>query len=226
MQTATDLRDAFLQALVHGAYAPDEPSPSPAADTGNDPPAGAAGDGGGTDDDDELDSDDELDTDVPDKKRLSDEAGKWRRLRNEERVQREAAEAKVKEAEDRIAALEDGKASEALTAENQDLRLRIAFNDECHHHDVSDRDAIWKLAGEDIKVAVKDDGTVDVDRLRTVVGSLVERYPHFVRDDGPTEPAGAGGPATGRPTDGKVRHSDSGTNRSVLERKFPALRGH
>lgn len=225
MQTTTDLRGALLRMLVRGIYAPDEPSPSPAADTGNEPPDGAAGDGEGTDDDD---GDGESDVTPSDKKRLSDEAAKYRRLRNEERVQREAAEAKVKAAEERIAALEDGKASEALTAENQDLRLRMAFNDECHHHNVSDREAIWKLAGDDINVAVKDDGTVDVERLRTVVGSLVERYPHFVRDDGPDElPAGHGLPPSGKRTDGKSRNLPNDlSNRSALAKKFPALRGH
>jgi hypothetical protein len=81
-------------------------------------------------------------------------------------------------------ALEEGQASEALKVENQDLRLRMAFNDECHAFDVSDREAIWKLAGDDIKVAVNEDGTVDPAPLRTVVGSLVERYPHsFVTRD-------------------------------------------
>lgn len=213
----TDLRAAFLRMLVHGIYAPDEPSPSPAGDT-DDAAEGAAEDGGGTDEDDELD--DELDRDhdavnaKPSRvKELSDEAAKWRR--------------KFREASDRVTALEESRASEALQVENQDLRLRIPFNDECHHHDVSDRDAIWKLAGDDIKVAVKDDGTVDVERLRNVVGSLVERYPHFVRDDGPDpEPAGSGLPPSGKRTDGKVRPTDPGSNRSVLERKFPALRGH
>lgn len=217
MLTTTDLRGAFLQALVHGAFAPEEPSPSPAADT-DDAADGAAGDGGGADDDDELD------TEVSDKKRLSDEAGKYRRLRNEERVLREAAEAKAKEANERIKALEEGQASEALKVENQDLRLRIAFNDECHHHEVSDRDAIWKLAGDDIKVVVNDDGTVDVERLRTVVGSLVERYPHFVKDDAP-EFVVPDGPPTGRRTDGKMRHGGDGTTSTVLLQKFPALRG-
>ena len=165
-------------------------------------------------------------TRMSDKKRLSDEAAKYRRLRNEERVLREAAEAKATEAAERIKALEEGQASEALKVENQDLRLRMAFNDECHAFDVSDRDAIWKLAGDDIKVAVNEDGTVDPERLRTVVGSLVERYPHFVKDDGPTEPAGAGGPPSGRRTDGKVRSTwRTAPPSATLMQKFPALRG-
>lgn len=214
----TDLRDAFREVILSGTYAPDEPSPSPAADTGNERPDGAAGDGGGADDDDELDAQ------VSDKKRLSDEAAKYRRLRNEERVLREAAEAKAKEAAERIEALEKGQAGEALKVENQDLRLRMAFNDECHAHDVSDRDAIWKLAGDDITVAVNDDGSVDPTRLRTVVGSLVERYPHFVKDDGPGEVLPTG-PASGRRSDGKMRSTGNGTASTVLLQKFPALRG-
>lgn len=212
MLTTTDLRDAFLQALRSGAYAPEEPSPSPAGDAGTEPPDGAAGEGEGADDD-ELDNDEaEGEDGKPSKvKILSDEAAKWRR--------------KFRQATERIDALEQGQADEALRNENQDLRLRMTFNDECHAFDVSDRDAIWRLAGEDIKVAVKDDGTVDAERLRTVVGSLVERYPHFVKDDGPAEPAGAGLPPSGRRTDGKVRSTGDGTTSSVLVQKFPALRG-
>ena len=101
----------------------------------------------------------------------------------------------------------------------------VAFNDECRAHDVSDRDAIWKLAGDDIKVAVNDDGTVDMTRLRTVVGSQTERYPHFMKDEGPSEPAGAGLPASGRRTDGKMRRNDAAAASTVLVEKFPALRG-
>jgi hypothetical protein len=204
----TDLREALL-ALEQACFAPDEPSPSPAADTGNEPPDGAAGDGEGTD---ELDNEDEAtdEAKVSRVKELSDEAAKWRR--------------KFREANDRIDTLEKGNADEALKVENQDLRLRMAFNDECHAHDVSDRDAIWKLAGDDIRVAVNEDGTVDPARLRTVVGSLVERYPHFVKDEGPDwEPPT--GPPSGKRTDGKVRSMENGTPSATLMQKFPALRG-
>ncbi len=101
----------------------------------------------------------------------------------------------------------------------------MAFADECHAHDVSDRDAIWKLVGDDIKVAVNDDGTVDMTRLRTVVGSLTERYPHFVKDDAPAWVA-PDGPASGRRTDGTMRRNDDDAAAStVLVQKFPALRG-
>ena len=207
----TDLREALL-ALARGAwFAPDEPSPSPAGDTGSEPPEGAARDGEDTTDDDELDNDDAAtdDAKVSRVKELSDEAAKWRR--------------KFREANDRIDTLEKGNADEALKVENQDLRLRMAFNDECHAHDVSDRDAIWKLAGDDITVAVNDDGTVDMTRLRTVVGSLTERYPHFVKDDAPAWVA-PDGPATGKRSDGKMRRNDAAAS-TVLVQKFPALRG-
>ena len=100
----------------------------------------------------------------------------------------------------------------------------MAFADECHAHDVSDRDAIWKLVGDDIKVAVNDDGTVDMTRLRTVAGSLTERYPHFVKDDAPAWVA-PDGPASGRRTDGTMRRNDAAAASTVLVQKFPALRG-
>lgn len=218
MLTTTDLSEAFRSVLCSGTYAPEGPSPSLAGDTGTvERPDGAAGDGEGTDDDeDDHGTDEEGEAEGEDGKPskvkiLSDEAAKWRR--------------KFREATERLDALEKGQASEALMVENGDLRLRMAFNDECHAFDVSDRDAIWKLAGDDIKVAVKDDGTVDPARLRTVVGSLVERYPHFVKDKGPSEPAGAGLPPSGRRTDGKMRDTGNGTASTVLVQKFPALRG-
>jgi hypothetical protein len=73
-------------------------------------------------------------------------------------------------------------------------------------------------------VAVNDEGTVDMTRLGTVVGSLTERYRHFVKDDRPAF-VPPDGPATGKRSDGKMRRNDAATASTVLVQKFPALRG-
>ncbi len=73
-------------------------------------------------------------------------------------------------------------------------------------------------------MAVNDEGTVDMTRLGTVVGSLTERYRHFVKDDAPAWVA-PDGPASGRRSDGKMRRNDDDAASTVLVQKFPALRG-
>lgn len=203
MNTTVDLRPAFGRMLR--SYAPDD-DPSPADDSaeselGDDD---AAGEG----------DDDNKDDDKPSRiKQLSDEAAKNRhRAKN--------AEARLAEAEARIKQLEDANTNEALQAENAELKLRLAFNEACYLHKVSDRDAVWKLGGDDLKAIVDDEGKISDERLESVVQSIVTRYPHFAGDDEtdeelPDQPSG-------RMMNG-LRKSDAATSAEVLRKKFPAL---
>lgn len=149
----------------------------------------------------------------PDKKKLSEEAAKWRH--------------KFREAEDRIKKLEDAHGAEALQASNRELRLRLAF--ERAGRDFKDMEAAWLLAQEELAtVKFGDDGTPDASRISEIVGRVGSKYPYLVeaadaQPDPSSSPSGAGA-SSGSPMNGK-RKSDSGTSAQILQKKFPALRG-
>ena len=97
----------------------------------------------------------------------------------------------------------------------------MAFNDTCHLYKVDDRDAVWRLAGDDLKTVADDEG-ISTERLDSVVRSVVSRYPHFTEDDAPDEE-----PlplfSSGRPTNA-AKQSGAAGDLEVLRMKFPALR--
>lgn len=202
-KTVIDLSPAFARMV--SVFAPDgegDDDPSPAADSDDDVslPDDAAGEG-------DEETDDTEPVKNPKQKAASEEAKRYR--------------LKLRQAEARIKELEDGSASDELRAENAELRLRLAFNDACHDYKVTDREAVWRLAGDDLKTIVEDDGTVSSERLEAVVRSVVTRYPHFTEDEAPepdlpTEPSG-------RQTN-NARKSSSASDLEALRKKFPALR--
>lgn len=204
-----DLRPAFAAALGLLAAAPaddEDTGPSPAADDG---PVVPAGDAAGEGDDDEDTTDD--DADNPRIKELSDEAGKWRR--------------KLRQAEKRIAELEDGQASD-LQDENRTLRLRLAW-ERATAGKLKDIDAAWKLAEDALKAVEVKDGEVDIERLGEIVAHVIDRYPYLVEadkpaNDTPSSPWPDGGADTGKPPKKKP---GQGTDRATLAKKYPALRG-
>ena len=206
MTTSTDLREAFH---LHRLFAPDaDADASDDDDAGDDDPEPDATDTAGEGGQDE-DSDDGDDVDNPRIKKLSEEASKWRR--------------QLRAAEDRIKQLEDVHGSEALTAENQTLRLRLAF--ERIGSDFADVEAAWKLAHDDLTtVTFGDDGTPDINRVSEIVGHVAKQYPYLVTADEP-EPATRPSGTSGRPMNGK-RKVETGTTDKQLAVKFPALRGH
>lgn len=203
---AVDLRDAFARQLGQTFWMP--------ADEDEGEGEGArhnqeqeqeqeqveedAGEGSG-DDEDEAEH----------RRKLSQEAKKWRR--------------KFREAEARVQELE-GTAGEK--EEVRSLRLRLAFERAARTVHLEDLDAAWKLAEEDLKVVdVHNDGTVDTDRLGDVVAHVAHRYPYLVHED---ETASEGyhpppSSPSGRPMNGRKVKS-SGLDADALAQRFPALR--
>lgn len=204
----TDLYDLTEAFDLHRLFAPDDDADADAEDddAGDDSEPDAtdtAGEGGQGED---TESDD---VDNPRIKKLSEEASKWRR--------------QLRAAEDRIKQLEDVHGSEALTAENQTLRLRLAF--ERIGSDFADVEAAWKLAQDDLTtVTFGDDGTPDINRVSEIVGHVAKQYPYLVAADEP-EPTPPPSGASGRPMNSK-RKVETGPTDKQLAVKFPALRGH
>lgn len=142
--------------------------------------------------------------DNPELKKLHDEAAKHR-------VRAKDAEAKV----------------DALTGQVRTLTLRLAFNSAATSVKLTDIDAAWKLAADDLTaVDVAEDGSVDKDRLGQIVAHVAERYPYLT--SAPT-PAAAGtadhfpptGPS-GHPTNGAKKDTKK-LDEGALVAKFPAL---
>lgn len=178
---------------------PAEPDPSPDDDGTAEPTNGVAGEGEG-----QGSGDDESPAN-PELKKLHDEAARHR-------VRAKDAESKV----------------ESLTEQVRALTLRLAFNGLAGEADLTDLDAAWKLAADDLRaVEVGEDGTVDTDRLGQIVKHVAERYPYLTSSPPPATTTGTDAfPPTepsGRSTHGKrIPTGDLDTAR--LEVKFPALR--
>ncbi len=224
----SDLRHVFARALALTANAPEGEPPSPSDQADTDPaPAGAGTEGEGANHE-SVESDDEPDDEpdhepveltadearVPRIKQLSDEAAKWRR--------------KFRQTEERVKALEDGQATEALRAENRSLRLRMAWDRATSDAQLRDADAAWKLAEDDLKaVEIKDDGTVDTNRIGEIVTYVITRYPYLVDQEPEPAPPSDGFPNTrpsGPRTNGKARQNTTAMDMATLQKKFPALR--
>lgn len=158
--------------------------------------AGAAEEGEGQEAEQE-----EASTD-PDKKKLSDEAAKHR-------VRAKAAEDKAEE----------------LQGQVRTLTLRLAVNAAATQLKITDTDAAMKLAADDlVAVELKDDGTVDTDRIGSIVAHVAERYPYLVSTPAPavnTDKFPATG-TSGRMMNGQRKPVDTLDERK-LEAKFPAL---
>ena len=202
MTDLIDLRGAFTAptswAPPDEEPPPAEPDPSPDDDGTAAPTNDVAGEGEG-----QGSGDDEPPAN-PELKKLHDEAARHR-------VRAKDAEAKV----------------ESLTGQVRTLTLRLAFNDLAGEADLTDLDAAWKLAADDLRaVEVGEDGKVDTDRLSQIVQHVAQRYPYLTSSPPPatatstdafppTEPSG-------RSTNGKRQHTADPTA-AVLEAKFPAL---
>ncbi|MDP1793770.1 MAG: hypothetical protein Q8K63_06490 [Acidimicrobiales bacterium] len=141
------------------------------------------------------------------------------------RLAKNAAQQEVAQLKERLAKLEDAKASDELTAENRTLRLRLAFDRATLSANFKDTDAAWKLAEDDLKGVDITDGTVDANRLGEIVNHLITRYPYLVEDAGSADETKDRFPdaTSGRPANGR-RQRDAVTSTEVLARKFPALR--
>lgn len=208
--SAVDLRDAFARHLGRTFWMPDDADEGEGEQTddhdeeqgdgdGNqEEEAGEAGEGAG-----------EEDGEAEHRRKLSQEAKKWRRKFRE-------AEARAKELE----------GTTPTKDEVRSLTLRLAFERAARTVHLEDLDAAWKLAEDDLKlVDVHDDGTVDTDRLGDVVAHVAHRYPYLVEEE-ETASEGYDPPPSlpsGRPMNGRKRIK-SQLDAEALAAKFPALR--
>lgn len=142
----------------------------------------------------------------PELKKLHDEAARHR-------VRAKDAEAKA----------------EGLAAQVRSLTLRIAFNTLAGEAELTDLDAAWKLAADDLTVVdVAEDGTVDTERIAQIVAYVAYRYPYLASAPAPaTAPSTDAFPPTvpsGSLVGSGRRKQTDGLNVTLLESKFPALR--
>lgn len=197
-----DLRHAF-DLIVTFDGGDDDPDER---DPDPSPPAEDANDGG-----DAAGGEGNGDTDAPvnpELKRLHDEAARHR--------------VRARTAEDQVA---------TLTDENRTLRLRLVFNEAAADADLTDTNAAWKLASDDLAaVSIDEDGTVDVTRLGQIIDHIADRYPYLVAAPAPTPedqalrdrfPALA---PSGASTDRRRTYDRSALDHGHLAKKFPALR--
>lgn len=180
---------------------PREPDPSPPAAGATD---AAGGEGEGND---ESPANDEPPTN-PVLKKLHDEAARHRN--------------RAKAAEEQVA---------SLTAENRNLRLRMEFNEAAIYADLTDPDAAWKLAADELAtVCIDEDGTVHSERVGEIIANVAERYPYLVAAPAPTAEEQAlqdRFPAlvpSGSSAERRRRPSRPALDTAYLARKFPALR--
>lgn len=175
--------------------------------SGADDPASSPPSGAGDDNEGEQVED-------PAKKRLSDEAAKYRRERNELRAQVEDLTRKVA-----------GKqTNDDYEKTIRSLRLELAWERAATGAHISDIEAAWRLAADDLAGVKVEDGKVDTERLQQIVDHVAQRYPYLTDDYAPDDAnvVTATSPS-GRPVNGK-KDSQLGTDRRALEKKFPALR--
>lgn len=161
MTALIDLRGAFA---ARARWAPPDEDPTapapPAPSPDDDGEASADVAGGGEPAEGEAPENPEL-------KKLHDEAARHR------------VRAKDAEAE-----------AEGLAAQVRSLTLRIAFNTLAGDAELTDLDAAWKLAADDLTVVdVAEDGTVDTERLSQIVAHVAGRYPYLASAPAPATPA-------------------------------------
>lgn len=197
MTTTYDLRNLLVLPAV---WAPDDPpaGPDPSPDDAAPPAGDVAGEG-------DQEPAPEADTGRPDNpglKKLHDEAAR-------NRVRAKDAEAKVT----------------VLTDQVRSLHLRLAFNAAATDATITDTEAAWKLAADDLRaVDVAEDGTVDATRLGQILTHVADRYPYLAAAPATTATASGFPPAgpSGRQTNGK-RNDTRVLDEQRLISKFPAL---
>jgi len=199
-----DLRQAFTTDTAWSSET-DEARPAPEPPAENDTTDDAAGD-----DEQEGEAGDQLTDDEiknPRVKALSDEAAKHRN--------------RAKQAEDQATTLTAEVA--ALTDQVRTLRLQVAFSAAAHSAGLTDTDAAWKLAAEDLTaVTVADDGNIDIERISAIVQHVAERYPYLATAPTPSARDAFPAEASGRPIGRKA--SAGSISQASLEARFPALR--
>lgn len=231
-----DLRSAFAHSIPAGMADSDDEDESGDGETEDtededDSDEGEDGDGdasGSTEQDDVKD---------PEKKRLSDEAAKWRKKFRDEQKRRRDAEKQGKKDDDT-----DG-AEELETLRQQNAELLQRLRDSEVKSTFSDAAADLGVDPKKMKAArlllkeheedFIEDGVVDADELRSALEEVVRENPYLKAeakkdeddddDEDDSDKAKGQKQPSGRQTNGKKKQS-GGLDRETLAQKFPALR--
>lgn len=199
------------------------------------------------DDDNDDDGGDEDDTDAsgkgaekpgdsikdPEKKRLHDEAARYRNERNQLKKERDELAKFKRENEDKDKSelqkaqrdlQEVTNERDELVSELSSAKLDLAFFKSGVAGQFRDpADALKFLDLKDIKV--DDDGNVPEKDIKVAAEALLKQKPYLSRtDDDDSGDDGDEGKPSGRPNNGRKRSKDE-ANREALEKKFPALQG-
>jgi len=222
-----DLRSAFEFSVVSRPEGGDDD------DKDDDDQGTDNGDGGNDDDDasgDDGDTGDALKD--PEKKRLHDEAAKYRNERNTlkqelselQKKQRELEDAEKTELQKAQRDLEEvTKRADTAEAKLADANVELAFF-KCgvagQFRDPAD--ALRFMDLKDIKV--DDDGKVPTKDIKKAAEDLLKEKPYLGRgDDDDSGDKGGSTQASGRQTNG--RKGDQDADKAALAKKYPALQG-
>jgi hypothetical protein len=231
-----DLRSAFTSLFTVGR--PDGDAEDNDEDDKDDQGNGDDGNEGGTDASGEG-AEDGAGIKDPDKKRLHDEAARYRNERNQLKQERDALAKQVREAEDKDKSkLEKAErdlkeaqdqikqAQAELTEAKRDLSF---FKSGVSGQFRDPADALRFLDLDAIKV--DDDGNIPVKDIKKAAEDLLKEKPYLARksdddDDSGNDDAGSesGQQASGRSTNGKKKSKDE-LNAEALAKKYPALQG-
>lgn len=169
-----------------------------------------------------------------DKKRLSDEAAKWRRLRREERLEKEKLAARLLEIEgkDKSDAEKLKGQLDTITTERDTLKetvdeqsRELAISRACRGKNVADEDMVGYFLDKDDVEYLDEDG--EVADIGDAVEALLKKRPALVatggdEDEDENEEEAKRQPS-GRRTDGKQPKGGNGLDFATLAKKFPAL---
>lgn len=225
-----DLRGAFAKLA---AYAPEDDDDDK-EDEGGD---GSSGTGADDDESGKDSSESKTGKDAikdPEKKKLSDEAAKHRTAARTEKSRADAAEAKLKELEDKDKSeleimkrdvTELKERAEKAEAKLAEQALDLAFFRSGASALLNRPDQAAKLM--DLKALTPDDeGEYDPKEILTTVEEWLKANPHFKADtdSGEDDDDSADKPNSGRPSSERGRNGKKATDQKLVE-KFPALAG-
>lgn len=225
-----DLRSAFTVLPIFRPGGEGEEDEDEGNDEGNGDEGGEGNDDGASGTGDQTGSD----IKDPEKKRLSDEAGRYRTALRQAEKERNDLAAWKKQVEDadkteveqlKGQVADVTKERDGLATELTQHKLELAFYKCGAAAQLRDpSDALKFLDLKEIKV--DEDGEVPTEDMKKAVDTLIKSKPYLARtdddDSGEGEGSGEGQPS-GRQTNGRKTKKDA--DQAALEKKFPALRG-
>lgn len=230
-----DLRRAFDSAFPLAA---DTSGDGGSGDSGSGN-GGDSGDGTGSEGDDGSgdtgagSTDDDKDVKDPDKKKLSDEAAAHRNKAKAEKERADAAEAKLREYEDKNKselekaqrdAEEYKKKNEKLQATVSDQAVKLAFFESGSAALFKNATTGLRLLKEELgELKPDDEGNVDSKAIKAKAEALLKEQPYLAADgESASGTGGDTGSPSGRANNGKK--SKEQVDFEALAKKYPALR--